>query len=153
MLFHKLIATGLGIGYIDKGAGTAAALATCLLWYLFQSGSVHVSFLIPCLITIAIFGIGIWSSGKVEILWGKDHNRVVIDEIAGMCITLLFIPFSISYIIIGFVLFRFFDILKPLYIRRLEKLKGGWGVMADDMLAGVYSNLILQVVVLTKLIE
>lgn len=152
MLFHKLIATGVGIGYIEKGAGTAAALATCLFWYLFRFGSIHVSFLIPSMITIVIIGMGIWSSGKVERLWGKDHNRVVIDEIAGMCITLLFIPFSISYIIIGFILFRFFDIVKPLYIRRLEKLKGGWGVMADDMLAGVYSNLILQIVVLTKLI-
>jgi phosphatidylglycerophosphatase A len=152
MLFHKLIATGLGIGYIEKGAGTAAAFATCLLWYLFQSGSVDSSFLIPSLITMVIIVIGVWSSSKVELLWGKDHNRVVIDEIAGMCITLLFIPFSITYIIIGFLLFRFFDIVKPLYIRRLERLKGGWGVMADDVLAGIYSNIIIQIVVLTNLI-
>jgi phosphatidylglycerophosphatase A len=103
------------------------------------------------LVTVGIILIGIWSSSKVEIVWGKDHNRVVIDEIAGMCITLLFVPFSISYIIIGFLVFRFFDILKPLYIRRLESLKGGWGVMGDDVLAGIYSNLILQIVVLTKL--
>lgn len=152
MNFHKLIATGLGIGYINKGAGTAAALATCLLWYVFQSGSVHGSFLIPCLITLAIVIIGIWSSSKVEVLWGKDHNRVVVDEIAGMCITLLFIPFSIKYIFIGFILFRFFDIVKPLYIRRLEALKGGWGVMADDVLAGIYSNLVLQVIILTTVL-
>src|SRR5690606_33558015 len=152
MLFHKLISTGLGIGYIGRGAGTAAAAATCLLWYLFQSGSINDSFLVPSLITIAITIVGVWSSSKVEVEWGKDHNRVVVDEVAGMCITLLFIPFSITYIIIGFLLFRFFDIVKPLYIRRLERLKGGWGVMADDVLAGIYSNIIIQVVVLANLI-
>jgi len=152
MIFHKLIATGLGIGYIEKGAGTAAAIATCSLWYLFQSGAVNDSFLIPTLVTIIITIIGIWSSNKVEIEWGKDHNRVVIDEIAGMCITLLYIPFSILYISIGFILFRFFDILKPLYIRKLESLKGGWGVMADDVLAGIYSNIVLQIVILTELV-
>lgn len=152
MLFHKLIATGLGVGYIEKGAGTVAALATCLLWALFQSGTVSDSYFIPFLITIMITIIGVWSSNKVEIEWGKDHNRVVIDEIAGMCITLLFIPYSILYISIGFVLFRFFDIIKPLYIRRLESLKGGWGVMADDVLAGVYSNIVLQVVFFTELV-
>jgi phosphatidylglycerophosphatase A len=152
MQFHKLIASGLGIGYIGRGAGSAAALATCLLWYLFQSGSVNDSFLIPFLITIVIIVMGIWSSKEVETIWGKDHNRVVIDEIAGMCITLLLIPSSILYIILGFLLFRFFDIIKPLYIRKLESLKGGWGVMADDILAGVYANIIIQVVVVTNLI-
>lgn len=152
MQFHKLIATGLGIGYIEKGAGTAAALATCFFWYLFQSGSVNGSFVIPLFITIVIVAMGIWSADRVEVLWGKDHNRVVIDEVAGMCITLLFLPVSIKYMVMGFVLFRFFDIAKPLFIRKLESLKGGWGVMADDILAGIYSNLVMQIIVLTNLI-
>lgn len=152
MLYHKLIATGLGIGYIGKGAGTIAAVITCFFWYLFQSDSINSSFLIPFLITIIIIAIGIWSSGRVEIVWGKDHNRVVIDEVAGMCVTLLFLPVSIKYMVMGFVLFRFFDIVKPLFIRKLELLKGGWGVMLDDLLAGIYSNLILQIVVLTNLV-
>lgn len=152
MQFHKLIATGLGIGYIEKGAGTAAALATCIFWYLFQSGSVNGSFVIPLLITMIIIVIGIWSSSQVEVLWGKDHNRVVIDEVAGMCIALLFLPVSIKYIFMSFILFRFFDIVKPLYIRKLESLKGGWGVMADDVLAGIYSNLVMQIIVLTNLV-
>ena len=152
MLFHKLIATGLGIGYIGKGAGTVAALVTCFFWYLFGSLSVNNSFLIPILITIIIIVIGTWSSGRVEILWGKDHNRVVIDEVAGMCITLLFLPVSINYIVMGFVLFRFFDIVKPLFIRKLEVLKGGWGVMLDDIIAGIYSNLVLQIIVLANLV-
>lgn len=152
MQFHKLIATGLGIGYIGKGAGTAAAFVTALLWYLFQSGSINDSFVVPLCITLAIIAVGIWSADRVEALWGKDHNRVVIDEVAGMCITLLFIPVSIKYMVIGFVLFRFFDIAKPLFIRKLESLKGGWGVMADDILAGIYSNLVMQTIVLTNLV-
>lgn len=152
MQLHKLIATGLGIGYIGKGAGTAAAFVTALFWYLFQSGSINDSFVLPLCITLAIIAVGIWSADRVEALWGKDHNRVVIDEVAGMCITLLFIPVSIKYGLIGFVLFRFFDIAKPLFIRKLEALKGGWGVMADDILAGIYSNLVMQIIVLTNLV-
>lgn len=90
--------------------------------------------------------IGIMSADRVEEIWGKDHNRVVIDEVAGMCITLLFVPLKWQYTLIGLVLFRFFDILKPFGIRKLEELPGGWGVMADDVLAGIYANIILQLV-------
>lgn len=86
------------------------------------------------------------SADRVEEIWGKDHNRVVIDEVAGMCITLLFVPLKWQYTLIGLVLFRFFDILKPFGIRKLEELPGGWGVMADDVLAGIYANIILQLV-------
>jgi phosphatidylglycerophosphatase A len=91
--------------------------------------------------------IGIWSAGVVENDWGKDSSRVVIDEVAGMCIGLLFVPVNVKWMITALLLFRFFDIVKPLYIRRLEKLPGGWGVMADDILAGIYSNIVLQVII------
>jgi len=87
------------------------------------------------------------SADRVEEIWGKDHNRVVIDEVAGMCITLLLIPLKWQYTLIGLILFRFFDILKPFGIRKLEELPGGWGVMADDVLAGIYANVLLQLVV------
>lgn len=143
MIFHKIISTSLGIGYIGKGAGTYAAIFTCFLWYFFQVGT-HEPPFAPVIITLLLTLIGVISASKVEVLWGKDHNRVVIDEVAGMCITLLFIPIKIKYIIAGLVLFRFFDIVKPLGIRKLEKLPGGWGVMADDVLAGIYANLLLQ---------
>ena len=90
---------------------------------------------------------GVRSANEVEVLWGKDHNRVVIDEVAGMCITLLFIPVEIKYVALGLVLFRFFDIVKPLGIRKLEKWPGGWGVMADDVLAGIYANVVMQLII------
>ncbi|MDB4927140.1 phosphatidylglycerophosphatase A [Mucilaginibacter sp.] len=145
MLFHKLAATVFGIGYLGKGVGTIAAFVSCLFWYLIFHNTYSNSTSI--LITIGVIALGIWSGNKVEPIWGKDHNRVVIDEVAGMFISLLFVPVTLHYILIAFVLFRFFDILKPLFIKRLELLPGGWGVMMDDILAGVYANIILQTVV------
>ena len=149
MFFHKLISTSLGIGYIGKGAGTVAAAACCICWYLAWAGGYQL--IPPLLITLLIIVIGIWSGNVVETIWGKDHNRVVIDEVAGMCISLLFLPVTWQYVLAALVLFRFFDIAKPLFIRRLEALPGGWGVMFDDILAGIYANLLLQVVLLFHL--
>ncbi len=146
---HRLISSCLGIGYIPKGGGTVAALVCCVIWYFAWRSSNAYSWP-PVLVTIAILAIGVWSSGKMEAWWGKDSYRVVIDEVAGMCLTLLFIPVRWQYLLIGLLLFRFFDIAKPLYIRKMEELNGGWGVMMDDVLAGVYANLILQLVVLAK---
>ncbi|MBG6233939.1 phosphatidylglycerophosphatase A [Pedobacter sp. CAN_A7] len=143
MLFHKITSTSLGIGYIGKGAGTVAAVATCLVWYF--SLSVDSNFIVPAVITLLISALGIWSANIVEAQWGKDHQRVVIDEVAGMCIALLWIPVTPLNVLIALLLFRFFDIVKPLYIKRVENWPGGWGVMFDDILAGVYANIVLQI--------
>ena len=150
MIFHKIISTTLGIGYIGKGAGTYAAIFTCVIWYLLVGESTNN--LTPLLITFLITLQGVKSAHRVDTIWGKDHQRVVIDEVAGMCITLLFVPVTITYILIGLVLFRFFDIVKPLGIRKLELLPGGWGVMADDVLAGIYANVLLQIIIFLHII-
>ncbi len=148
MLFHKLTSTSLGIGYIGKGAGTVAAVACSVCWYLaYRNGYQPIPSLI---ITILITLLGIWSSNVVSGIWGKDPARVVIDEVAGMCISLLFLPVTIKYVITALILFRFFDIAKPLFIRKLEKLPGGWGIMLDDVLAGIYANIVLQIVLWFK---
>jgi len=148
-VFHKIFSTGLGIGYIGKGSGTYASIACCIVWYLLLMNGYPA--MLPMLITIAITVLGVWSSTLVEKIWGKDPQRVVIDEIAGMCISLLFLPVNVKYLIAGLILFRFFDIVKPLGIRKMENLKSGWGIMFDDVLAGIYSNLILQAVLWFKL--
>ncbi len=145
MKLHQLLATGLGIGYMGKGGGTVAAFACCITWYLTQAGGTN-NF-VALIVTILIVILGIWNGNKVEAAWGKDSSKVVIDEIAGMCITLLFVPISIVNVLIGLVLFRFFDIVKPLFIKKMEQLPSGWGVMLDDVLAGIYANVILQVIV------
>lgn len=98
-------------------------------------------------ITIAVSVLGVWSGNAVEDLWGKDNNKVVIDEVAGMMVTLLFIPVQLKFVLAGLVLFRFFDVMKPLFIRKMELLPKGWGVMADDLLAGIYANILLKVIV------
>ena len=145
MLFHKLFSSTLGIGYL-KGGGTFAALATCICWYLAWRGGVP-----PVGISVALTAViilaGTWSSTIVEKIWGKDPSKVVIDEVAGMCIGLLFIPVNVKYLLCALILFRFFDILKPLFIRKMELLPAGWGIMMDDVLAGVYTNLLMFIVV------
>jgi len=152
-LIHRLISTCLGIGYTPKGGGTIAAAVCCIAWYFaWAGGNEHFSKMALQLgVTGVILALGVWSANKVEAEWGKDSYRVVIDEVAGMCLTLCFVPVRWPYIAIGLLLFRFFDIAKPLGIRRMERLNSGWGVMMDDMLAGVYANLLLQIVVLSKL--
>jgi phosphatidylglycerophosphatase A len=146
--FYQLISTCLGIGYA-KGGGTIAALITCIVWYFAWTGG-NEHFWEQATMTIILVVLGVWSAGKMEDKWGKDSYRIVIDEAAGMCLSLLFIPVRWQYLAIGLLLFRFFDIVKPLYIRKMEQLNGGWGVMMDDLLAGLYSNLALHVIVLFK---
>ena len=141
-----IIATAGGIGFLRKGAGTAAAVVFCVIWYLIPIGYVY-----QLLLLVALLAAGIWSANRMETVWEHDSNRIVIDEVLGMMITLAFLPNDLPHIITGCVLFRFFDIVKPLGIRRAESLPRGLGVMADDVLAGIYAHLILWVVVTAKL--
>lgn len=142
----KYIASLLGVGYIRKGGGTVAAALAVAIWYL----ALHDSngLLWPSVWVAGCFVLGVWSGNVVEKDWGKDSYRVVIDEVAGMFLSLWALPFEWPWMLAAFVLFRFFDIAKPFYIRRMEALKGGWGVMMDDMLAGLYANVLLQLVAL-----
>lgn len=138
---HKVIASFFGIGFIGKGGGTIAAVVTCLIWLTVPSSDSSDHWKV--LSTILVCGIGVWSGNVVDAQWGKDSSKVVIDEVAGMMITLLLMPVTLPVIVAGLILFRFYDIAKPLYIRRLEKLPKGIGVMADDILAGIYAHITL----------
>jgi Phosphatidylglycerophosphatase A and related proteins len=152
MLFHKLAATVFGIGYLGKGVGTVAAFFAAVCWY-FLFRDTNPQLVTSLLLTLAVIALGVWSGNKVEPIWGKDHSRVVIDEVAGLFVSVLFVPATLQYLIAGFILFRFFDIAKPLFIRRLEALPGGWGVMVDDLLAGVYANIILHAIIWLNLLN
>ena len=151
MFVHKTIASWFGIGYVQKGAGTIAAAFACIL-IRYYAACIQTSawYLISTCIVLAV--LGSWSSQHCEKIWGADSNRIVVDEVFGMSISLLFLPINNTTVVIGFVLFRLFDIVKPFYIRRLEKIKGGIGVMADDLAAGVYASIILQMLTRTNLI-
>lgn len=141
---YKIIASIFGIGFL-KGGGTYAALVTCgAIWLLWKSAFFgNIYFLV---LTMAVTLVGVFVSNKVEPDWGEDSSRVVIDEVAGMMIAVLFIPANAYLLLAGFILFRFFDIVKPLGIRKMEALPSGTGVMMDDVLAGVYSNIVLWLV-------
>jgi phosphatidylglycerophosphatase A len=149
MLFHKLFASVFGVGYL-KGGGTVAAAICCVCWYFLWHGG-YPPLLLSLTATLVITFAGVWSSSVMEAVWGKDPSKVVIDEVAGMCIGLLFLPVTIKYLLCAFILFRFFDIVKPLYIRKMELLPKGWGIMFDDVLAGAYTNILLQFVIWFKL--
>lgn len=145
---HEILSSFFGIGYIKKGGGTVAAIATAIIWFVAVA---EPDSMVVTGVTLLVTVYGVWAGNEVERNWGKDSSKVVLDEVAGMLVALLFIPVSVVNVLIALVLFRFFDILKPLMIRRLEKLPGGWGVMGDDVLAGIYSNIVLQLFLLLQL--
>jgi phosphatidylglycerophosphatase A len=141
-MISKIIASIAGVGFL-KGGGTFAALITCGFIWLWWQNPLSQNPLGLFLVTAVITLTGVLVSNKVEPDWGEDSSRVVIDEVAGMLITMLFIPHNIYFLASGLILFRFFDILKPLGIKKMENLPRGTGVMMDDVLAGAYSNVVL----------
>ena len=137
-----VVATGLGTGYGPLVPGTWGSIPGVALGWLVErrAGGWGVA---AAACVAALFGT--WAAGRAERYWGeKDPGRVVVDEIAGQLVTLCFLPATPQVLLAGFVVFRVFDIVKPWPARRLESLPGGSGIMADDLMAGLYANLILQ---------
>ena len=142
-LFHIIIASGFGSGFSPFAPGTAGALVAVIIWtVLFYVIPFNILLVVTSLLIVLFTAAGIWSADKLESEWGKDPSKVVVDEMVGVWIALLAVPVgNVWYILFAFLLFRFFDIFKPLGIRKMEQLEGGIGVMADDILAGIYSFL------------
>ncbi|SEK23630.1 phosphatidylglycerophosphatase A family protein [Ectothiorhodospira marina] len=136
------LAFGFGSGLSPKAPGTAGTVAAIPLFLLLQ-GLPLWSYL---LITALVVAVGIWLCGESSRRLGvHDHPGIVWDEIAGFLITLIAAPAGWIWIIVGFALFRLFDILKPWPIGWLDKhLEGGIGIMLDDVLAGIYALIVLQ---------
>jgi phosphatidylglycerophosphatase A len=141
------LATGLGAGYSPFAPGTAGALLAAALYWVFPDPSLGLGG-IPLLLVVVVAGffLGVWASEHAEKAYGHDSGRIVIDEIVGMWIVMLWVPKTWKLLVVGFLLCRFFDIVKPFPAGRSQSLRGGWGVMIDDVVAGVYGNLVLQVV-------
>jgi phosphatidylglycerophosphatase A len=145
LLFHKFIATGAGSGYCPKVPGTAGAAFATIIWWILSLFLFPQTLFITTLFLVILFTVlGVWSSGVMESVWGEDPSRVVVDEMVGVWIPLLIVKDgNIYYTLAAFVLFRLFDIFKPLGIRKMEDIKGGWGIMMDDIVAGIYSLILL----------
>ncbi|NQU68170.1 MAG: phosphatidylglycerophosphatase A [Candidatus Marinimicrobia bacterium] len=140
-LLTRITATGFYTGYLPKMPGTWGSLAAALIWW-FLPIDIYLQFILILIVLI----IGIIASNRFTAATGtSDPSEIVIDEWVGMWITLFLIPHKIGYFILGFMLFRIFDIAKPLFIKNAEKFPDGWGIMADDVLAGIYSRILLQV--------
>lgn len=137
-----LFATGFGVGYSPIVPGTLGTLLAIPI-YLFLS---EIPSPIYELTLIGFFFLSVWISEGAEKFFGKkDDRRIVIDEMMGFFITLLWLQKTPLVIAIGFILFRFFDILKPFPIRRIEKRwRGGYGVVLDDVIAGIYANILIH---------
>lgn len=143
-----LVGTGFGSGFSPWAPGTAGALLATLVWFGLSACLPGTYVLWTTVLLILLFtGAGVWAAGRLEAWWGEDPSRVVVDEMVGVWLSLLAAPAGHLWYGVGaFALFRLFDIAKPLGIRRMERLGGGVGVMADDILAGVYGFILLILV-------
>lgn len=140
-----LLAFGLGSGAVPKAPGTAGTLAAVPLYLLMQ----HLSAISYLLVVVGMFIIGIWLCGRTsEDLGVHDHGGIVWDEWVGLLVTLWLAPLGWFWVLLGFTLFRIFDILKPWPIGWLDRqVSGGLGIMLDDLLAGIYAFALLQLAV------
>ncbi len=137
------LATGFYVGNISPAPGTLGSLIGLALCFLLAGIQLP-----PAIILAVLFiGFAVWIAHVAEkTLKKKDPGCIVIDEVAGMVVTLIGLPFNLTTAVIGFIIFRILDILKPFPIRTLDKrLPGGIGIVADDVVAGIFANIILRV--------
>jgi len=143
--FITVTATGFGSGFAPFAPGTMGTIVGIPIYLLFSTFSWPL--FLASMVALAFFAV--YVSQEAEKLFGeRDPSRVVIDEIVGFQVTLFLIDPTILNVIAGFAFFRFFDILKPFPIRFFERrLPGGYGVVGDDVMAGIYGNILLQIMV------
>ncbi len=146
--FVKGLATGLGAGYFPVMPGTAgSAVAAAAYFFLWPDSPSLLNSFVFFIIILLTFFAGVWSGTRAEAEWGEDPSRVVIDEIAGMWIALFLIPNVWYWILTAFILFRTLDMTKWFGIDKAQEWPGGWGIMMDDVFAGILSNVIVQFII------
>lgn len=150
----RFIATGAYVGYAPLAPGTAATFAYAVLYWLLApeitaaSGALALATL--AISMAAVIVLAMWAAGAAETVLGKDSSRIVVDELAGFLVAVALLPKSIFVLTVSFLLFRVLDILKPFPARRLEALEGGAGVVLDDLVAGIYTNLLVRLMMLAR---
>jgi phosphatidylglycerophosphatase A len=139
------IATCGYLGYVPVAPGTFGSAAGLAVFFLIRSTG---SMTVEVTAILALFAIGIWSGTVAEHYFGGiDPAPVVMDEVVGMLMTLAFLPVSVTGAFVGFLVFRVLDVIKPWPSARFERLPGGLGVMADDGMAAIYGNLVMQALI------
>ena len=140
-----LLATGFGSGLAPFAPGTAGTLVGVLICWL----CLPMPWILRLLFVLVLLALSFYVSGQAEKIYQKkDDQRIVIDEIIGLQITMLPVAINVLSLCAGFVLFRVFDIWKPFPVRHLQRLPGGWGIVADDVAAGIYAGVVLWLLTL-----
>lgn len=138
----ELVTSFFYLGHSPFMPGTIGSLGGLIVYFLVRSNDILYAFSI-----LFLFTLGVMFAGEAEKVYKiKDPSIIVIDEACGMLLSLFYVPFNLYSVILGFFLFRIFDILKPFPARRLERLTGSLGIMFDDIVAALYTNIILQVI-------
>ena len=144
LFITKLFASGMFSGYSPVASGTVGSIVGLLFYCIpgFESP------LVICIVIIMTFIIGIKLSGIMEKRYGHDPAEVTIDEIVGMWLSFFILPKKLIVILAAFIIFRFLDIIKPFPARRFDNMNGGLGIMMDDVVAGIYTNIIVRLLIL-----
>jgi phosphatidylglycerophosphatase A len=138
------IATVFKAGYIPIAPGTVGSIIGLLIFWLIKD---YASFTIEMFVAAALFFAGVWASTIVEqVLERHDPGVVIVDEVVGMLVALMLLPPTITVMFLAFLLFRVFDIIKPYPARWCEQLSRGWGIMMDDVVAGLYVNVLIHII-------
>ncbi len=141
--FIKFIASGLYTGYSPIVPGTTGTVPAWLLAYFVVKDNLWAFVTVTAIMCI----LSVWSATEAEKIFGHDAKKIVTDEWAGMFITLLFVPYSLTNYLIGFVAFRAFDVIKIPPAAQAERLPRGWGVTMDDVVAGIQANILTHIAV------
>lgn len=142
-LFEKIIGSGFFTGYIPIASGTFGSAAALLIYFI--PGFENLYVIIP--VTVLTFGIGVYISNKFEKVYGKDPAECTVDEVVGTWIALILLPKTIGIALTSFFIWRILDIIKPPPARQSERLKGGWGIMMDDVISGFYTLIIMHIII------
>jgi len=140
----RLLATGFFSGYVPVAPGTAGTAAAMVPYLVAGYHTPGFGALPWVLFLVLITGVAVYAASAGEDAWGPDPGPVVIDEFVGFYVTVAFLPLSPAIGVAGFFIFRVLDILKPPPVRASEKLPRGWGVVMDDVIAGIYGNLLIR---------
>lgn len=145
-LFSRIISTFFGIGFFPIAPGTLASLVTVLVYKYFLY-SMRWPYMLLLFLLLYVLGV-ITSSFYVSESGKEDPSEVVLDEVLGQLIALFMLRPSWLLVLSAFFAFRFFDILKPFFIKKAEKFSKGWGIMLDDIIAGIYSSILINIVII-----
>ena len=139
----KFFGSGFYTGFSPIASGTVGSFAALLIYYI--PGFENLYIILP--FTLVFFSYGVYLGNKFEKIYGKDPSECTIDEVVGTWISLILLPKTVIISLLTFFIWRILDIIKPQPAKRVEKMQGGWGIMMDDVICGIYTLLIMHLLI------